>query len=339
MSMQTQAQVKASLTPKPSFTPVQTGLLQRKCTCGGNPGVDGECEECRKKRLSLQHRATDLAAPSTVALSMRDALRSPGQALDTATRASKQAVPGHDFSKVKVRKDSRATKLPDKTPVPNIGHSAISAVATTNSPRDEDDPIHRPIIETFRRTAGLPPGGVDEYGQQVGPSDAEIKYGRPTTQVEGTIDMTAQGLASGYLSGYGSIALMRVVPDVRTWDGIPLIESLQQSRSTCPEGLTRPGPCTGGDTFIVGQQQRERLHGVLPRMRNHFYDLHLTRSSTESFLHDPARNPRGMNACQVVCDQTYSWNGTVVGIHTITRNFRKGVQGGRNVTIIDVTKT
>jgi hypothetical protein len=33
------------------------------------------------------------------------------------------------------------------------------------------------MIEQYRRDAGLPPGGVDEFGQRVGPSDAEIKYG------------------------------------------------------------------------------------------------------------------------------------------------------------------
>ena len=32
--------------------------LQRKCACGGTPGPTGECEECRKKRLRLQRRAS-----------------------------------------------------------------------------------------------------------------------------------------------------------------------------------------------------------------------------------------------------------------------------------------
>ena len=40
-----------------SFTPVRSGLLQRKCACGGTPGPTGECEECSRKRLSGQRRA------------------------------------------------------------------------------------------------------------------------------------------------------------------------------------------------------------------------------------------------------------------------------------------
>jgi hypothetical protein len=42
--------------------------------------------------------------------------------------------------------------------------------------RGTDDPIHGPVIESYRRERGLPPGGVDLYGQPVGPSEAEIKY-------------------------------------------------------------------------------------------------------------------------------------------------------------------
>jgi hypothetical protein len=51
MSMQLQIQVKAA--SQPSFTPVHYRLLQRKCACGGTPGLEGECEEYRNKRLII----------------------------------------------------------------------------------------------------------------------------------------------------------------------------------------------------------------------------------------------------------------------------------------------
>lgn len=35
-----------------SFPTARASLLQRNCACGGTPGLDGECAECRKKRLS-----------------------------------------------------------------------------------------------------------------------------------------------------------------------------------------------------------------------------------------------------------------------------------------------
>jgi hypothetical protein len=49
-----------TLTPtKSSFTPVQTGLLQRKCTsCGQHMIADGECTGCAKKKVGLQRKQT-----------------------------------------------------------------------------------------------------------------------------------------------------------------------------------------------------------------------------------------------------------------------------------------
>ncbi len=110
MSTQTQTQIKAPSRPKPTFTAVPTGLLQRKCACGGSPGVDGECEECREQHLSLQRRATNQAEPATVPPTVHDVLRAPGQPLDAATRAFMEPRFGHDFSQVRVHTDARAAE-------------------------------------------------------------------------------------------------------------------------------------------------------------------------------------------------------------------------------------
>ena len=47
------------------------------------------------------------------------------------------------------------------------------------APPRNDDPIHAPLIEDFRRRHGLPPSGLDASGSPVGPSAAEIKYDDP----------------------------------------------------------------------------------------------------------------------------------------------------------------
>jgi len=106
MSMRLQTQAKTA--PAPSFTPVMSGLLQRKCVCGGSAGLDGECEECRKTRL--QRRAANDAELTTVSPIVHDVLHSPGQPLDSNTRAFMEPRFGHDFSKVRVHTDSRATE-------------------------------------------------------------------------------------------------------------------------------------------------------------------------------------------------------------------------------------
>lgn len=298
--MRERSQLQTKPTPKPSFTPLQTGLLQRKCACGNSAGLTGKCSECQKKQIAQTE-----VYPESLALS-RSAI---------ASRF------GHDFSQMQL-------------------HNNEVANGRT------DDPIHQPLIDEFRRGEGLPLSGVDEFGQRVGPSEGEIKYTGlalpcpSRTEVDSTTDMTPGGLAAGFLSGYGIIAKMRVRPDARTWDGTRITESLTTSSSTCPPGLTQPGPCNGSSTFTVGQPSGGSA--ILPRqpgLINRFYDFHISRSRAVSFLHDSTRNPTGMNSCQTVCNQEYSCNGNVIGRHTITRNFRKGTHGGRDVTIIDVTKT
>jgi hypothetical protein len=160
-----------------------------------------------------------------------------------------------------------------------------------------------------------------------------------TTGVDDVTDLTPAGLQAGFLSAYGIIARMRVLPDRTTWDGRQITESLTQTSNTCPAELTRPGPCNGSSTFTVGAASGGS--GVIPQqpaMRNRFYDFHTSRSRSISFLHDAGRNPAGINACEVVCRQEYSCNNMVIGAHMITRRFRKGSFNGRNVTIIDVSK-
>src|SRR5262249_40443092 len=57
-----------------------------------------------------------------------------------------------------------------------IADGLIDAVRRFGSP-DEDE-MHDALIEAYRADNGWPPGGRDpDTGQQVGPSDAEIKYG------------------------------------------------------------------------------------------------------------------------------------------------------------------
>lgn len=55
--------------------------------------------------------------------------------------------------------------------------SALGNRETLQRAPADHDPIHRPMLEEYRRSAGLPPGGIDERGQRVGPSDAQLKYG------------------------------------------------------------------------------------------------------------------------------------------------------------------
>ena len=109
--MSLQVQEKTTTKSATSFTPLWSGLLQRKCACGGSLGVGEECAECRSKRLALQRQSAEQDGLSTAPPIVHDVLRSPGQPLDPATRAFMEPRFGHDFSKVRVHTDGRAAEL------------------------------------------------------------------------------------------------------------------------------------------------------------------------------------------------------------------------------------
>jgi hypothetical protein len=98
MSTQLQSRVKAA--QRPSFTPVRTNLLQRKCACGQPTIAGGECEACRKKGEGLPHRSVFQTRVSAAPTSAPDALPAPNQPLDAGTHVLLGSRFGHDFSSV-----------------------------------------------------------------------------------------------------------------------------------------------------------------------------------------------------------------------------------------------
>ncbi len=87
---------------------VPGAVLQRKCACGGAPGIDGECAECRANRLQ-RRPASQVERPGVPAI-VHDVLRSSGQPLDPATRALMEPRFGHDFSRVRVHAGGQAAE-------------------------------------------------------------------------------------------------------------------------------------------------------------------------------------------------------------------------------------
>jgi 1,2-phenylacetyl-CoA epoxidase PaaB subunit len=86
-----------------SFTAIQTGLVQRKCTsCGQHTIAGGECAECKNRRSPLQRRSTNQAEPSEVPSIIHEVLRSPGQPLDQIPPAFKESRFTQDFKQVQM---------------------------------------------------------------------------------------------------------------------------------------------------------------------------------------------------------------------------------------------
>src|SRR5215471_16112630 len=138
-------QVKEAMKPRPSLRPVRRDIFQRKCACGGMPGLSGECEACRKQRSQrrltigarndpLEAEADQVAAqvldrqtyPSlgniptriqrlsgqpvgqtnAAPRSVDETVASQGRPLDAMLRRDMEQRFGHDFSRVRVHSDT-----------------------------------------------------------------------------------------------------------------------------------------------------------------------------------------------------------------------------------------
>jgi hypothetical protein len=105
------SQTKTEAASRPLLSSVVSGLLQRKCACGGSGNLSGECKECEAEEVMLQRKAANRQdATSSVPAIVHDVLHSPGHSLDTGTRALMESGFGHDFSRVRVHTDARAAE-------------------------------------------------------------------------------------------------------------------------------------------------------------------------------------------------------------------------------------
>jgi len=86
--------------------------VRRKCSAGGaEVTLQRKCAECEKEEEKrVLHRKNAAAGPQFAPPSVHQALNSPAQPLDWATRAFMEPRFGHDFSRVRVHADSTATQ-------------------------------------------------------------------------------------------------------------------------------------------------------------------------------------------------------------------------------------
>ena len=163
-------------------------MLQRKCDCG-NHTMSGACDECAKKKGSLQRKASDHSESSAVPSIVHEVLRSPGQPLDPSTRAFMEPRFEHDFSQVRVHTDARAAE----------SARAVNALAYTIG-RDVvlGEGLYRPESSAGRSTLAHELTHVvqQQHGEtQTGTAPVEI--GPAGDAYEREADMAAHQVARG----------------------------------------------------------------------------------------------------------------------------------------------
>lgn len=111
-----QSQTKTSA--EGSSTPTPVNLLQRKCGCGQHTIAGGECEGCKKKQaqpalaaaLARVPSSSKQAEPNAVPSIVHEVLGSPGQPLDSGTRAFMESRFNHDFSHVRIHTGAKSAE-------------------------------------------------------------------------------------------------------------------------------------------------------------------------------------------------------------------------------------
>lgn len=85
-------------------------LLRRKCACGSSAGLTGTCKDCDENRLRVQRRALSSSMPFCPTHVVSDVLSEEGQDLDESTRMFMETELGHDFRRVRVHTNARASE-------------------------------------------------------------------------------------------------------------------------------------------------------------------------------------------------------------------------------------
>jgi hypothetical protein len=301
--------------------------IQRKCACGGS-AASGELSASYQENEAAQ---TNLAVSHPGDEFEVEADRTADQVIHTPDSEGQLMGGERIHRKWAECKDRAQAALTSRDSVDDLDMEDQEDLISVDGP--DETAVNAGGPDAGTGDAGVAGGGT------VGPSTPPATC--PTaTAVDTITNLTPAGLSAGYLTAYGIMARMKVLPDSTNWDGVSVVEANTVASSTCPATLTHPGPCTGNATFVVGSASgKSNVQPVQPAMQNRFYDFHTTHTRALSVLHDSTRNPAGLNSCKTVCKQTYSCGGAVIGTHTVTRTFTKGTSGGNDVTIVNVTKT
>lgn len=133
------------------------GIWLNKCPGDEYLHFGGECEACEEKDNNLQRQAGNRHGQSYVPPMVQQPCDSSEQSSSQRDQKHVRSYFDHSFARVPV-------------------HTKRVIISQQQVGFEAEDLIHQPLIENYRRATGQPQSGIDETGQQMGPSDAELKY-------------------------------------------------------------------------------------------------------------------------------------------------------------------
>jgi|GEM_PF-4239177 len=280
---------------KPSLsTPVQIGLLQRKCA------------QCDEKKELLQRQAVNQTNVSEVPAIVHEVLRSPGQPLDAATCAFMEPRFDHDFSQVRVHTDAKA----------KASAQAVNALAYTAKNNVVFD-AERYAPETISGKQLLAHELTHVIQQQSGTGNTELQSKLGVSQQNDASEQEADAIAQQVVAGkptspikaQSHLAMQRMVKVDKPVDKIPKPggKGLDQTNATTVQSYLTT-LCSGGSVVVgstSGNISVDKTFCTEPPLPSGFVG-----PPTPA----PASLSKEATGCSCLCDMTTSKNSWTIKV-------------------------
>jgi hypothetical protein len=263
--MNTPLLAQPAAAPKASVNPVQTQLLQREGARGG--AMDGDWEGDSRENLSLQRSTRDPELPTHdsggVPPIVHEVLRSPGQPLESQTRAFMEPRFGHNFSSVRVHTDSKAAE----------SARAVNASAYTVGPHIAfAGSQYAPATARGQRLIAHELAHSIQQASATN-ENSTLELGQPTDSRESEADTAASQILSGQspVSVSGTTAGAHVIQRQPAGEG--------PGESDAPSTTEVPVESGGGATPMTAPALPQPFTFTVPRGARRFSNVFRTPSS------------------------------------------------------------
>lgn len=162
-----------------------TSELRRKCSCGGDS--EGECKECRTKRLAVQRLSSTADAGLEAPPVVEEVLATAGQPLADSVRRSLEPGFGYDFSQVRIHDHSKAAE--SARSVNALAYTVGNHIVFGDGQYDPgtssgDRLLAHELTHTIQQTGGTP-GGLQ---RQPSDDEAEVLQGGAIAGAAGAVN-------------------------------------------------------------------------------------------------------------------------------------------------------
>ncbi len=218
--------------------------LQRKC------GGGGCCSDCDRKKLQ---RSGEGPAPRYAPPIVHDVLRGRGEPLDRGTRAAMEPRFAHDFSGVRVHRDTRAAESAAAVGARayTVGSHVILGANATH------DVLAHELAHTIQQE-GVNAGGAIEVGR-----------------VDDPLEHEADAMAAGNHAHSGSARVLRRAPD-------PAKQNQYANTPMAPADVTAAKKAVGAATFDADKPTLDREALIAPGTVQSTFILHDTSASVSA---------------------------------------------------------